>query len=153
MVEARDPWDAGGTYTREQLEAFRGPLTNGNHPEPELEAPISTMNVHSADSSVQLCALDGCSEPVTGHAAKFCCRNHQKRASHQRSRDRAAVLPQEVTNGRGIDESPSLPPSVLTVGALTVKDPGPFERLAGVASMLPPGWSAELSQSQVIIRW
>jgi hypothetical protein len=95
----------------------------------------------------QLCALDGCGQPVTGRLAKFCCRAHQRRASRQRALDRApaAVAPQEALEPPVVGETPSAPPAVLL--------PGPLERLAGVAALLPPGWRLEATSASVTVSW
>jgi hypothetical protein len=140
------------SLTRSQLEALRGGLDNGNGaadlavPVPNGKHPEPDSSIRRVTSDLPVCALDGCDRPVTGRGAKFCCRQHQKKDSWQRSgRSRTAVVPREARNGTGMGEASSVPSGLLW--------PGPLEQLVAAAGMLPAGWRMEATASSVVVSW
>jgi hypothetical protein len=118
-----DVWDQGGTYTREQLEAFRGPLDgNGNGVGQPL--PVDTSDPEPVSSCLQ------CGAELHRHDQKYCsssCRSKYRRAN-------------------------SAPAADSEVHATPIS-PDPFERLAGVASWLPAGWRLEATAFSVTLSW
>jgi hypothetical protein len=130
------------------------PHANGRHP----GTPAYTPEPAEVAVVARLCALDGCGEAVAGKAV-YCSSVHQRRAKAQRARGRAAALPQEATNGADAvpalqpsGETPSPPPAV-SLNLEMHASPFSFDRLAGVAALLPPGWRLEASSSSVTVTW
>ena len=128
-----DPWDQGGTYTREQLEGFRGPLDgNGNgRPLPhEVKVPAEPVG-----------ACLQCQTPLRRADQKYCsgaCRSRWRRAH---------LEPAEIRNGKEaetVTEPGGIFPPVL---------PGPFEQLVAVAQGLPAGWRLEATMDTVLLAW
>jgi hypothetical protein len=88
-----------------------------------------------------VCALEGCTEPVSvGRGAKYCSEAHRRRASHQRAQAKDGIISHSVI-------------SAVNRGERDGDIASPFERLAAVASWLPPGWRLEASSSMVTVTW
>jgi hypothetical protein len=147
---AADPWDQGGTYTREQLEEFRGPLgvspedsSNGNGKQPE-----------PAGACLQ------CGTELFRHDQKYCsssCRSRYRRA--HLVEPAPGVIPGEPGLAEAIGtDVPITPISTDKSGTDVPADrlavsPLAFDRLAAVAGMLPQGWRLEASASMVTVTW
>ena len=127
-----DPWDQGGTYTREQLEEFRGPLDGTGHGPPEVSNGLETPPVG---------ACLQCQTPLHRADQKYCsgaCRSRWRRAH---------LEPAEIRNGKEaetVTEPGGIFPPVL---------PGPFEQLVAVAQGLPAGWRLEATADTVLLAW
>jgi hypothetical protein len=108
--------------------AHAGPgrrTSNGTHPEPE---PVP---VH------QVCALDGCGQPVSsGRGARFCCQQHRRRAAHLR----AQKTETEPVSVRHSSEPVGLPGDV-------------FEVLQGLPLLLRSGWTVRATVDTVTLAW
>jgi hypothetical protein len=134
-----DPWDQGGTYTREQLEGFRGPLDgNGNgRPLPhEVKVPAEPVG-----------ACLQCQTPLRRADQKYC-------SGACRSRYRRAHLETAVSTKPA---SAHQPEPVALVGTATdnaiVGNCGPFEQLVAVATGLPAGWRLEATPDTLTLVW
>jgi hypothetical protein len=182
MVEARDPWTMGGTYTKEQIEAFRGPLGAGTNGNGQGTAGGTLPEVRK---DARVCALAECNKEVTGgHGARFCSEVHRKKAAHRRAAERersngvanastrSADQPlsaEELANATSAadrsrptrDLSRLMPKSELvrpsdrseTLRSSEVFSGHPFEQLAAVAGALPPGWTLQATSAGVTINW
>jgi hypothetical protein len=121
-----------------------GSTTNGDGPSDVVLAPtVVPQSDGSAPAvAVQLCALDGCANPVTRRLAKYCSTAHQRLASRERTKAKDKEAP-----GGPADTNTGLSvmPAVVVLA--------PFEQLAAVASILPAGWRLEATASTVVVSW
>jgi hypothetical protein len=148
-VAVPDVWDRGGTYTREEMEHFRGPLNadavavapNGKHP-----APTPSDDVRSCGE---------CGKPLGPGRRLWCderCRRRNRgRAATLKAQTAAtataapATLAQEVTEPTGMDTDPSGRPGFFCADL--------FDQLAALPSILPTGWRLEATASTVVVTW
>jgi hypothetical protein len=95
----------GGTYTREQIEEFRGalnpvaieePVANGSHD----HEPLGTCHM--------------CSAPLYRADQKWCSQACRNRSRTRIGRAAHAVLPQEAPEAEAVDDSPSERPGLLS---------------------------------------
>jgi hypothetical protein len=147
MVEAEDPWEAGGTYTRQAIEEFRGPLgaSNGH--------THSATEPEPAGAKVGECIQ--CGSPLHRHDQKYCssaCRSRYRRAQPDVSvtiADLGDSPRPSPAQHMGVTSEPE--PAVRELALRSVENP--FARWQVLAQTLPPDWRAELSRSAITITW
>jgi hypothetical protein len=142
MAATADPWDLGGTYTRDQILHMRGdlhvgngaadlavPVPNGKHAQPATEMSECS---HGENRTLRPC--QGCGEPLDGPDTKRWC-SQTCRARYRRAHPETFVggFVASVEH----DETSSTP----------------FDQLAAVASLLPAGWRLEATASTVVVSW
>jgi hypothetical protein len=164
------------TLTRSELEAFRGPLGNGNGagdlavPVPGGHRPVSTTSgvspetaggviTPSGESHDSPAAVDKpracveCGGALSGRQERFCSTRCRKRDQHRRLSGRQApVRHGEPLNGAAVGDDTSRGPAETRVLPAPLPG-GPFETLAALSSLLPAGWELRATASAVTVTW
>jgi hypothetical protein len=151
-----DPWTAGGTYTREQIAAFRdglGPSRNGN-------GAVAVADPPASDGP----ACSECGGPLPAEKTRFgqprltcsaeCARTRQNRLHNDRRhtspakprpgrrqrRQEAPVVAQEAPKPVAVDDDPSW-------------RPGALHEFVHLTTVLPAGWELRASSNTVTLAW
>jgi hypothetical protein len=103
----------------------------------DLEEQVPSTN---GSAPVRPCALEGCDQPVLSKRARYCCRDHQRRAMHLRERGKVARIGPPVPIRQGIPREPESP--MLDVAGLV-----------SLAGRLPAGWRIELTPDSACFTW
>jgi hypothetical protein len=126
-----DPWDQGGTYTKAQLEGFRGPLDGNGHGPPEVSNGLET-------SPVGACLQ--CQGPLYRPGQKWC--GDSCRARYRRAHLEPAQV-ERSTSAPAAEAGTALP----ALGAQYI------EYLCNLAQGLPAGWRLEATADTVTLVW